>query len=66
MEFVNGVGMTSHIIIMENKIPWFQTTNQLYMFLDHHVDMAKSMPYIYISYNVVPSSYKLVYNPHQL
>ena len=48
MEFVNGVGMTSHIIIMENKIPWFQTTNQLYMFLDHHVDMAKSMPYIYI------------------
>jgi hypothetical protein len=29
MEFVNGVRMTSIIYEMENKNPWFETTNQL-------------------------------------
>ena len=28
-EFVNGVRMTSIIYEMENKNPWFETTNQL-------------------------------------
>ena len=55
MEFVNGFRMTSHIYIsiyeMENKIPWFQTTNKLSLFdvksiasENGHGIMAKSNP----------------------